>query len=231
MPFFIVCIFAFVVSAAAVEQEQPTPYDLIRPIWPMTWDTAATDEGGTVESFSKYVPDKEKHNTVPPVGSMPQDFVANGFIPDTLNQAFRDAQNLRIGRIRVNQAGYLPDDPEMQFYYVSDGSCSETFSIVDLNGNEVATGGTFKSSGLKTSAHWEIKAGTDAATEKKGRYSATANAPSGTVCIGHIVQLAGNLSLETRYRIKVLKQLSSTFIISPRVYSMVRDALMRSSSS
>jgi hypothetical protein len=227
MPFFIVCIFAFVVFAAAAEQEQPTPYDLIRPIWPMKWDTAATDEGGTVESFSKYVPNKEKHNTVPPVGSMPQDFVANGFIPDTLDQAFRDAQNLRIGRIRVNQAGYLPDDPEMQFYYVSDGSCSETFSIVDLNGNEVATGGKFELTKHTTSAHWEIKAGTDAATEKKGRYSATANAPSGTVCIGHIVQLAGNLSLETRYRIKVLKQLSSTFIISPRVYSMVRDALIK----
>ena len=115
MPFFIVCIFAFVVFAAAAEQEQPTPYDLIRPIWPMKWDTAATDEGGTVESFSKYVPNKEKHNTVPPVGSMPQDFVANGFIPDTLDQAFRDAQNLRIGRIRVNQAGYLESDKEGSF--------------------------------------------------------------------------------------------------------------------
>ena len=52
----------------AVEQEQPTPYDLIRPIWPMKWDTAATDDGGTVESFSKYVPNRKKHNTVPPVG-------------------------------------------------------------------------------------------------------------------------------------------------------------------
>ena len=227
MPFFIVLFFALATITVAAEQEQPTPYDLIRPIWPMAWDTAATDNGGTVESFSKYIPDQKKHNTVPPVGTMPQDFVANGYIPDTLNQAFRDAQNLRIGRIRVNQAGYLPDDPEMQFYYVSDGSCSETFSIVDLNGNEVASGGTFKSSGHKTSAHWEIKAGTDAATQHQGRYEATANAPSGTVCIGNIVQLAGNLALETRYRIKVLKQISSTFIISPRVYSMVRDALIK----
>ena len=227
MPFFIVLFFALAINLIAAEQEQPTPYDLIRPIWPMKWDTAATDEGGTVESFSKYVPNKEKHNVVPPVGSMPQDFVANGFIPDTLDQAFRDAQNLRIGRIRVNQAGYLPDDPEMQFYYVSSGNCSESYSIVDINGNEVATGGTFTSSNLKTSAHWEIKAGTDAATNNQGRYETTADAPSGTVCIGNIVQLAGNLSLETRYRIKVKKQLSSTFIISPRVYSMVRDALLK----
>lgn len=227
MPFFIVLFFALATLVVAAEQEQPTPYDLIRPMWPMKWDTAATDEGGTVESFSKYVPNTRKHNVVPPVGSMPQDFVPNGFIPDTLDQAFRDAQNLRIGRIRVNQAGYLPDDPEMQFYYVSNGSCSETFSIVDLNGNEVATGGTFTSSGLKTSAHWEIKAGTDAATANQGRYETTADAPSGTVCVGNIVQLAGNLSLETRYRIKVLKQYSATFIISDKVYSMVRDATLK----
>ena len=92
MPFFIVLFFALATLVVAAEQEQPTPYDLIRPMWPMKWDTAATDDGGTVESFSKYVPNRRKHDVVPPVGSVPQDFVANGFIPDTLNQAFRDAQ-------------------------------------------------------------------------------------------------------------------------------------------
>ena len=130
-------VFAFILlfSAAlfAVEQEQPTPYDLIRPIWPMKWDTSATDDGGTVESFSQYVPNKTKHNPVPAVGSVPQDFVPNGIIPDSLNQAYRDAQNVRIGRIRINQAGYLPEDTEKQFYYVSDGKCSETYSVVDLS--------------------------------------------------------------------------------------------------
>ena len=126
MPFFVVPVLLLASVLFAVEQEQPTPYDLIRPIWPMKWDTAATDMGGTVESFSQYTPNKKKHNTVPKVGSMPKDFVPNGIIPDTLNQAFRDAQNLRIGRIRINQAGYLPEDTEMQFYYVSDGTCAET---------------------------------------------------------------------------------------------------------
>ena len=80
-------VLLFAASLFAVEQEQPTPYDLIRPVWPMTWDTSATDEGGTVESFSSYVPNKTKHNVVPPVGSMPLDFVPNGIIPDSLNQA------------------------------------------------------------------------------------------------------------------------------------------------
>jgi hypothetical protein len=192
----------------------------------MKWDTAATDDGGTVESFSKYTPNRKKHNTVPKIGSMPQDFVPNGIIPDSLNQAYRDAQNLRIGRIRINQAGYLPEDPEKQFYYVSAGTCGETFSVVDLDGNEVFTGGTFTNSGKSTGSSWDIKAGTDAATNDQGRYTASATGPSGKVCIGNLTQAAG-LEMNTRYRVKVLNQYSATFIISDKVYSMVRDATLK----
>ena len=192
----------------------------------MKWDTSATDDGGTVESFSSYVPNKTKHNPVPAVGSMPLDFVPNGIIPDSLNQAYRDAQNVRIGRIRVNQAGYLPDDPEKQFYYVSDNSCKETYSIVDLNGNTVAEGGTFTSTGKTTESSWTIVAGTNAATANQKRYSVSKDGPSGTVCIGNLSQISG-LEQNTRYRINVLKQYSATFIISDKVYSMVRDATLK----
>lgn len=219
-------VLLFAASLFAVEQEQPTPYDLIRPVWPMKWDTSATDEGGTVESFSSYVPNKTKHNTVPPIGSMPLDFVPNGIIPDSLNQAYRDAQNVRIGRIRVNQAGYLPGDAEKQFYYVSDGNCSETFDVVDLEGNVVSSGGTFVNSGKETESSWTIVAGTNAATNNQKRYSVSKDGPSGTVCIGNISQMTG-LAENTRYRIRVLKQYSATFIISDKVYSMVRDATLK----
>ena len=225
MPVFAYILF-FSAALFAVEQEQPTPYDLIRPIWPMVWDTAATDEGGTVESFSQYRPNPTKHNPVPPVGTVPLDFKLNGIIPDSLNQAFRDAQNLRIGRIRINQAGYLPEDSEKQFYYVSDGNCKETYSVVDLDGNEVAGGGTFTSSGKSTSSSWTIIAGTNAATNNQKRYTVDADGPSGTVCIGHLADMAG-LSTNTRYRVKVLKQYSASFIISDKVYSMVRDATLK----
>ena len=192
----------------------------------MKWDTAATDNGGTVESFSKYTPNRKKHNTVPKIGSMPQDFVPNGIIPDSLNQAYRDAQNLRIGRIRINQAGYLPEDPEKQFYYVSAGTCGENFSVVDLDGNEVFTGGTFTNTGKSTGSSWDIKAGTDAATNDQGRYTASAEGPTGKVCIGNLTQATG-LEMNTRYRVKVLNQYSATFIISDKVYSMVRDATLK----
>ena len=226
MPRFLWYVLGIAVSLYAVEQEQPTPYDLLRPIWPMTWDTAATDAGGTVESFSSYKPNAKKHNVVPKVGTIPQDFKPNGIIPDTLNQAFRDAQNLRIGRIRINQAGYLPDDPEKQFYYVSAGTCGETYSVVDLEGNAVFEGGTFTNSGLSSGSSWKIIAGTDAATEPKDRYSVDTEGPTGKICIGNLTQATG-LSSDTRYRVKVLNQYSATFIISDKVYSMVRDATLK----
>ena len=226
MPRFLWYVLGIAVSLYAVEQEQPTPYDLVRPIWPMTWDTAATDNGGTVESFSSYKPNAKKHNAVPKVGSIPQDFKPNGIIPDSLNQAFRDAQNLRIGRIRINQAGYLPDDPEKQFYYVSAGTCGEKYSVVDLDGNVVFDGGTFTNSGLSSGSSWVIKAGTDAATADQERYSTSTEGPTGKVCIGNLTQATG-LEPNTRYRVKVLNQYSSTFIISDKVYSMVRDATLK----
>lgn len=225
MPFFVVPLLFLTTALFAVEQEQPTPYDLIRPIWPMTWDTAATDDGGTVEGFSSYVPNKKKHNVLPKINK-PADFTPNGIIPDSLNQAFRDAQNLRIGRIRINQAGYLPEDPEKQFYYVSAGKCAETYTVVDLDGKEVAGPGKFTSTGKTTTSSWTIIAGTDAAQNEQRRYSASTTGPEGTVCVGKLTDI-GDLPKETRFRVKVLKQYSSTFIISDKVYSMVRDATLK----
>lgn len=226
MPFFVVPFLALAVMAFAVEQEQPTPYDLIRPVYPMTWDTIPTDDGGTVESFSSFLPNPKKRNPVPKVGTVPQSFAPNAFIPDTLNQAFHDALDMRISRIRVNQAGYLTDDPEKQFYYISSGNCAEKFSVVDLNGNVVADGGTFSSTGQKTHSSLTITAGTDAATNNKNRYTVGKNGPEGTVCIGSLIQM-GSLPTEQRLRIKVGKSYSATFIISDRVYSMVRDAVIK----
>lgn len=227
MSFLPYALFLFLSAASvfAVEQEQPTPYDLIRPIWPMTWDTASVENGGTVESFSKFVPNPRKRNPVPKVGSVPQDFVPNGIVPDTLNQAYLDARNLRIGRIRVNQAGYLPDDPEQQFYYVSAENCAEKFSVVDLEGKEIATGGEFVSTGHETKSSWKIVAGTNAATNNKERYSVETTGPEGMVCVASLASFS--LPKNQRMRIKVGNEYSASFIVSDRVYSMVRDATIK----
>lgn len=203
--------------AVAADQEQPTPYDLIRPTWPLTWDEAAFDKfDTTITSNRGPVP---KNRT-------PADYVPNGLIPDTLNQAYLDNINTHMSPIRVNQAGYLPSDPEKQFYYVGTAT---TFEVVDVNGNSLPTPvtGTFTSTGTNTSSDWTIIAGQKATTQGKGRYryQVDIQGTSGPLQVG----MLGNEALptDTRLRIKVGDDLSSTFIISERVYSMVRSAALK----
>lgn len=198
----------------AATQDQPTPYDLIRPVWPLTWDSTV---------FNHFVPNPIPRNPIPK-NRTPAAFAPNEFIPDTLDQAYLDAMNYRMSPIRVNQAGYLESDAEKQFYYV--GSAS-SFEVVDADGNSLspAATGTFTSSGQTAASSWIINAGTNAATNNKDRYSVSITGPSGTIQIGKL----GNMSLptNTRLRIKVGNDISSTFIISEHVYSMVKDAALK----
>lgn len=193
----------------AVAQIESTPYDLIRPVWPLTWDPTI---------FDTFVPGVRQNSL--PVNRTPQDFAPNTFVPDTLNQAFRDALNLRISRIRVNQAGYLPTDPEKQIYYVG---AATAFEVVDETG-AVLGNGTFSPIGVNTSSGYRIVAGHNAQRNMNIRYTAQATGPSGPLQRGH---LPGNLPLDRRLRVRVAGEYSSTFVISERVYSMVRDATLK----
>ena len=199
---------------AAAGQEQPTPYDLIRPVWPLTWDTTVFNHYDTTVTM--------KHNMVPK-NRTPASYVPNALIPDTLNQAYLDAINYRMSPIRINQAGYLPSDPEKQFYYVGTAT---TFEVVDVDGNSLspAVTGTLTSSGVQTSSDWTIIAGTNAATNDQKRYQLDITGQSGIIQIGHI---PGNVPTDTRLRIKVGNDISSTFIVSEKVYSMVRSAALK----
>ena len=123
-------------SMAAAQQAQTTPYELIRPVFPLTWDsTVFKDFDTTVAIIHQILPKK----------LTPPEYEPNAIVPDSLNQAYFDAMNVRISRIRVNQAGYLESDPERQFYYVGDKT---TFEVVDINGKSFspAITGTLRSS-------------------------------------------------------------------------------------
>ena len=201
-------------SMAAAQQAQTTPYELIRPVFPLTWDsTVFKDFDTTVAIIHQILPKK----------LTPPEYEPNAIVPDSLNQAYFDAMNVRISPIRVNQAGYLESDPERQFYYVGDKT---TFEVVDINGKSFspAITGTLRSSNSKTSSEWTILAGTNATTGDQQRYKVTTHGPSGTIMIGNIPQ---NVPVETRLRIKVGDDISSTFIISENVYSMVKDAALK----
>ena len=201
-------------AVAAGDVDEATPYDLIRPIYPLTWDSTVFDSFDTTVTV--------KHNMVPK-NRTPASYVPNTYVPDTLNQAYLDAMNTRISPIRVNQAGYLEKDPEKQFFYVGDATA---FEVVDIEGKSLdpKVTGTFEPSTTTTSTSWRIVAGTNAATQDKKRYEVNFTGPSGTVQIGHIPP---GVPTKTRLRIKVGNDISSTFIISDEVYSMVRDAALK----
>ena len=176
---------ATLISAAGLyAADTTTPYDLIRPVYPMEWSTAAVEEGGTVYDFANFtVNEKDTLVGTPKSGAKPADFKANAYIADTLNQAFIDALSLKVSNIRVNQAGYLPDDPEKLFYYVSYECESATYSGVDLEGEEVAAGGTFTATGDYAQSNRTVKAYVNSLQE---RYTVERGTPKTKLCAGKL---------------------------------------------
>lgn len=178
-------------TAAFTQQAQPTPYDLLRPVFP--------------ENFSR------------PWGQ------ANQFVPDTLDQLFRDSLNIRISPIRVNQAGYRPQDAKL-IYFVGNAT---SFDIVLAGTLEpVSVGIPLQNTSHTTTSALQIRASNNAQLQTGGdtRYTMSGTGPSGTVRRGFLPE---GLPQDVRLRIRVGNEYSSTFVISSRTYSMVKDALLK----
>ena len=148
------------VGFSSAQQQQATPYDLIRPTYPLTWDSTV---------FKNFDTSVTKKKNMLPKNLTPASYAPNALIPDTLNQAYLDAINYRMSPIRINQAGYLEKDLERQFYYVGNAT---TFEVVDVDGKSLspAVTGSLRASGQSTSSNWTIIAGTNAATNDQKRY-------------------------------------------------------------
>jgi len=203
-----------VASLAIAQQEHPTPYDLIRPVWPLTWDSTIFKTNFTPGPKRVSLPSK---NT-------PEYYAPNEIItPDTLNQAYIDAMVIQISPIRVNQAGYRPQDAKKPVLYV--GSATN-FDVVNAKGEVVGKGNFTETLKNSVSSSLTIKASNNAQTEYGGdhRYTAKKAGPSGALKKGF---LPDGLPENERLRIKVGNDYSSTFIISDRVYSMLRDAVLK----
>ncbi len=203
----------FVVVATAAMQEQPTPYDLIRPVWPLSWDSTV---------FSNRFVAGPKRNSLPDINT-PAAYAPNEIIPDSLNQAFIDAMLVDISPIRVNQAGYRPQDVNKPVYYV--GSAT-SFQVVNAAGDVVGQGTFSETLSNSVSSSLTIRASNNAQITTGGdtRYTVSGTGPSGALKKG---QLPDGLPENERLRIKVGDEYSSTFIISDRVYSMLRDAVLK----
>ena len=202
------------VGLTVAQQNHPTPYDLIRPVWPLTWDSTIFKTNFTPGPKRVSLPSK---NT-------PEYYAPNEIItPDTLNQAYIDAMVIQISPIRVNQAGYRPQDAKKPVLYV--GSAT-TFDVVNAKGEVVGKGNFTETLKNSVSSSLTIKASNNAQTEYGGdhRYTAKKAGPSGALKKGY---LPDGLPENERLRIKVGNDYSSTFIISDRVYSMLRDAVLK----
>ena len=206
---------AFAAFSATAALGATTPYDLIRPTWPLSWDAKVFEKFDTTVT--------KKHNVLN-IPATPTDFKAGALLPDVLDQAYYDAINTKISPIRVNQAGYLKSDTERQFYYV--GSKATEFEVVDANGKSLSTKvtGTFTATETNTKSDWTIIAGTDNATNDKQRYKVEVTGPIGKIFVGKIPQ---SVPTEKRLRIKVGDDISSTFIVSDDVYTMAKDATLK----
>ena len=191
-----------------------TPYDMIRPTWPLSWDEKV------FETFDTTITQK---TGMLPKQAIPESFMPAALMPDTLDQAYLDAINSKISPIRVNQAGYLESDPEKRFYYI--GNQTE-FEVVDAIGRSLSTPitGNFVPSGATATSDWTIIAGTDATTNDSKRYKVDFSGTAGKLCIGYI---PGSVPANVRLRIRVGEDLSSTFIISDEVYTMAKDATLK----
>jgi hypothetical protein len=118
-------------------------------------------------------------------------------LPDTMDQLQRDSFNIKFSPIRLNQAGYRPQDKKF-FYYV--GSSASSFTVIDSTG-KTAGNGTLKSTGKTTSAQLKIRCSNNAQIVSGGDTRYLMNSPvfSGTMYEGqipdyhqeHIVLLSG----------------------------------------
>jgi hypothetical protein len=151
---------------------------------------------------------------------LPYAAIANP-LPDTMDHQKRDSVNLKFSKIRVNQAGYRPQDEKL-FYYV--GSSASAFSVINLGtGASVATG-TLTSTGATTSGQLKMTCYWRAAITANGAVKYTMQSPSmaGTVYKGLVPDLP-----EGRYKITVGSDESAPFVINQNVYGMVKDALLK----
>ena len=78
-----------------------------------------------------------------------------------VDQRVRDSATLKIGRVRVNQAGYRRSDDSLgmaKFYYLQRSSTVTSFTVLDTTTHTVAGTGTLTDKGFKSSSSIEVKA-------------------------------------------------------------------------
>jgi hypothetical protein len=153
---------------------------------------------------------------------LPYAAIANP-LPDTMNQLYRDSVNLKFSPIRINQAGYRPQD-DKYFYYVASSGTPSGFKVIDnTTGTTVGTG-TLTSTSFKSSGQLHIKASNNAQIVGGGdtRYTMDSKVFAGSLYLGQLPALSPGT-----FRIVVGSDTSAKFVVDEKLYSWVKDALLK----
>jgi hypothetical protein len=153
---------------------------------------------------------------------LPYAAIANP-LPDTMDQLYRDSINLRFSPIRINQAGYRPQD-DKYFYYVASSGTPSGFKVIDnATGANVGTG-TLTSTSYTCSGQLKIRASNNAQIMGGGdtRYTMTGKEYSGSLFSGQLPTLSPGA-----YRVVVGSDTSAKFVVDEKLYSWVKDALLK----
>lgn len=140
-------------------------------------------------------------------------------LPDTMDQLYRDSINLDFSPIRINQAGFRPQDKKF-FYYIG---AQSSFTVIDEDGKSAGSG-SLRSTGKTTSSQLKIRASNNATLVSGGdtRYEIQSKEFSGTISEGELPDLPPG-----KYRVVVNSDTSHPFVVDEKVYSWVRDALLK----
>lgn len=150
-------------------------------------------------------------------GPLPYAAIANP-LPDTMDQLYRDSLNIKFSKIRVNQAGYRAADKKF-FYAV--GATGTSFQVLNEAKAPVASG-TLTATGKSTSGQLSIRANLNAFKPRNTRYTMASPVYAGAVSEGEIPAVPPG-----RYRIAVGADTSAPFVVDDKVYSWVKDALLK----
>ncbi|MDG5816341.1 glycoside hydrolase family 9 protein [Chitinispirillales bacterium ANBcel5] len=146
-------------------------------------------------------------------------------LPDTLDQLYRDSATIQIGRVRVNQAGYRPQDNKYFYYVASQGSSPSQFSVIEYNSGDMVATGQLIPRNTEVAGQMRIRASNNAQITTGGdtRYEMESELVEGALYEGMIPESVG----PGRYIIRVGTDESVPFRIDERIYSWVRDAAIK----
>ena len=144
-------------------------------------------------------------------------------IPDTLDQLYRDSINLNFSPIRINQAGYRPQD-DKYFYYVAYSGTPSDFKVIDNTTCATVGTGTLALTDFDCSGQLHIKASNNAQIVGGGdtRYTMDSKLFEGPLYSGQLPTLSPGV-----YRVIVGSDTSAKFVVDENLYGWVRDALLK----